>query len=270
MRLIVLIYFTFLNILFSQQIVYELKLPKYLDETSALEYYGGNLLTLNDSGGKSILYEFNFDGVVINQHQIKTVKNYDWESLAADDNFIYVGDFGNNFSNRDNLTILKINIKNFELVGKILISYKNQKKTLYNPLGKFDAEALISYDNKLILFSKNRKDLTSEVYIIPKEIGTYKLEEINSISTDCLITGADYDNDLKMLALVGYDLDHGNHYIFKIKNFDPLNISSFNKAKIEIGKAQIESIKIIDDKTFWLTSEDEGFTKSPRLFKIIF
>ena len=61
MRLIVLIYFTFLNILFSQQIVYELKLPKYLDETSALEYYGGNLLTLNDSGGKSILYEFNFD-----------------------------------------------------------------------------------------------------------------------------------------------------------------------------------------------------------------
>ena len=38
----------------------------------------------------------------------------------------------------------------------------------------------------------------------------------------------------------------------------------------EIGKAQIESIKIIDDKTFWLTSEDEGFTKSPRLFKIIF
>ena len=196
MRLIVLIYFTFLNILFSQQIVYELKLPKYLDETSALEYYGGNLLTLNDSGGKSILYEFNFDGVVINQHQIKTVKNYDWESLAADNNFIYVGDFGNNFSNRDNLTILKINIKNFELVGKILISYKNQKKTLYNPLGKFDAEALISYDNKLILFSKNRKDLTSEVYIIPKEIGTYKLEEINSIITDCLITGADYDNDL--------------------------------------------------------------------------
>ena len=72
-----------------------------------------------------------------------------------------------------------------------------------------------------------------------------------------------------MLALVGYDLDHSNHYIFKIKNFDPPNISSFNKAT-HIGKAQIESIKIIDDKTFWLTSEDEGFTKSPRLFKIIF
>ena len=269
MRLIVLLNFIFLNILFSQQIVYELKLPKYLDETSALEYYGGNLLTLNDSGGKSILYEFNFEGVVINQHQIKTVKNYDWESLAADNDFIYVGDFGNNNSNRDNLTILKINIKNFELVGKILISYKNQKKILYNPLGKFDAEALISYNNKLILFSKNRKDLTSELYIIPKEIGNYKLEEVNSISTDCLITGADYDNDLKMLALIGYDFK-GNHYIFKIENFDPLNIATFTKAKINIGKAQIESIKIIDGKTFWLTSEDEGFIKSPRLFKIIF
>ena len=269
MRLIILINFIFLNILFSQQIVYELKLPKYLDETSALEYYNGNLLTLNDSGGESILYEFNFDGFLINKHQIKNVKNYDWESLAADNNFIYVGDFGNNYSNRDNLTILKINIKNFELVGKILISYKNQKKILYNPLGKFDAEALISYNNKLILFSKNRKDLTSELYIIPKEIGNYKLEEVNSISTDCLITGADYDNDLKMLALIGYDFK-GNHYIFKIENFDPLNIATFTKAKINIGKAQIESIKIIDGKTFWLTSEDEGFIKSPRLFKIIF
>ena len=49
-----------------------------------------------------------------------------------------------------------------------------------------------------------------------------------------------------------------------------LIIRSFTKAKIEIGKAQIESIKIIDGTTFWLSSEDEGFTKSPRLFKIIF
>ena len=47
----------------------------------------------------------------------KTVKNYDWESLAADNNFIYVGDFGNNFSNRDNLTILKINI-NEKFIGE--------------------------------------------------------------------------------------------------------------------------------------------------------
>ncbi len=269
MRYIIIIYLTFLNILFSQQIVYESKLPKFLDETSALEYYNGNLLTLNDSGGEPKLYEFNFDGVLINQHKIKNVKNHDWESLAVDEDFIYVGDFGNNFSNRDNLTILKIDINNFKLVGKIFFYYKNQKNKIYNPLGKFDAEALISYNDKLILFSKNRKDLTSELFIIPKEIGTYKLEEIDSINTECLITGADYNNNLKMLALVGYDFD-GNHYIFKINNFNPNNVHRFIKSRINIGKAQIESIKIIDNNTFWLTSEDEGYTKSPRLFKIIF
>ena len=36
-----------------------------------------------------------------------------------------------------------------------MISYKNQK--ILNPLGKFDAEALISYNNKLILFSKTER-----------------------------------------------------------------------------------------------------------------
>ena len=59
------------------------------------------------------------------------------------------------------------------------------------------------------------------------------------------------------------------YFIIKIENFDPSKIDSIriNKFKIPIGKTQIESIKIIDKNTFWVTSEAETFG-SPYLFKI--
>ena len=41
----------------------------------------------------------------------------------------------------------------------------------------------------------------------------------------------------------------------------------FRKFKIPIERAQIEAVKIIDDNTFWITSEDEGIG-SPYMYKI--
>ena len=37
-------------------------LPLKINETSGLEYYNNNFLTHNDSGGETILYEFNKEG----------------------------------------------------------------------------------------------------------------------------------------------------------------------------------------------------------------
>jgi len=42
--------------------------------------------------------------------------------------------------------------------------------------------------------------------------------------------------------------------------------SVIEKFKIPVGKAQIEAVKIIDESSFWITSEDEG-NGFPRLFK---
>ena len=49
-------------------------------------------------------------------------------------------------------------------------------------------------------------------------------------------------------------------------DIDNLSQSTIKKYKIPVGKAQIEAVKIIDDSSFWLTSEDEG-AGLPRLFK---
>ena len=79
--------------------------------------------------------------------------------------------------------------------------------------------------------------------------------------------GADYNDELKLVALVGYDFNW-NQYFYKISNFDLSNMDKtvIEKFKIPVGKAQIEAVKIIDESSFWITSEDEG-NGFPRLFK---
>ena len=58
------------NLIFCQLELTEIELPKILRETSALEYYRGNFITLNDSGGEPKLYSFNSDGEILNEYKI--------------------------------------------------------------------------------------------------------------------------------------------------------------------------------------------------------
>ena len=71
-----------------------------------------------------------------------------------------------------------------------------------------------------------------------------------------------------MLALVSYN-SKGEQYLILFENFELNNLenNNFTKYKIPIERAQIEAIKIIDQETFWITSEDEG-VGSPFMYKI--
>ena len=132
---------------------------------------------------------------------------------------------------------------------------------------RYDSEGIISVGDELILFSKDRENLMTELYSLPKIPGSYEIESIYSYPVNSLITGADYNEELKLVALVGYDFNW-NQYFYKISNFDLSNMDQtvIEKFKIPVGKAQIEAVKIIDKSSFWITSEDEG-NGFPRLFK---
>jgi hypothetical protein len=215
----------------SQVILEEIKLPKEINETSGLEFIGQNLVTVNDSGGKPILYEFNEKGEIIDRIKFLDFDNNDWESLAIDDKYIYVADIGNNYSMRTNLSILKIKLSDYKVDGKINFSYKDQNSFTPNPYGEFDAEGLACVDDKLILFSKNRKDLSTEVYLIEKMPGDYIIEKIGSFMVDGLITGADYNKDLNLMMLIGYDFKY-NQFLIQLKNFSVENTNFFRAKKI--------------------------------------
>lgn len=253
------------------EILTTIQLPKEINETSGLEIINNNFITHNDSGGNPILYEFNQEGVIINRFNINdgsgyNLENVDWEDLGADGEYLYIADTGNNFGNRKDLKLITVDpSSNFQAVNEISISYKDQESFLPKLRHKFDAEGLAIIDDQIALFSKDRDSLNTDIYFIPSNGGP--LSSINTFSVNALITGADYDKDLGLLALISYGSD-GNQYIILFKNFNPKGKNSFKKFRIPIDKSQMESIKIINKNAFWITSEDEG-SGHPTLFKIV-
>ena len=146
------------------------RLSKKVNETSGLELINGNFLTLNDSGDEPALYTFDKEGKNLSVSLIKGAQNRDWESLASDEKYIYIGDIGNNKGNRKDLKIYLIDF-DFKLIDSINFNYNNQLKFKKKKKNRFDAEALVSIEDSLMIFSKNRKDLTTEVYSLPKTPG---------------------------------------------------------------------------------------------------
>lgn len=256
------------SLIFSQIKLEEIELPKKINETSGLEYIGENFITHNDSGDDSKLYEFNDKGELLKLTRFYTIINRDWEDITFDGEKYYIADIGNNYGTRKNLTIYIVDRK-LNLIDSIKIKYKNQKSFDYLKFNRYDAEALTIIDESLVLFSKNRKTLSTEIYVFPKLPGKYELESSSSLKVESLITGADYNEKYKLLTLTGYDLDLFEQYLYVFNDFDIENINSakFVKHKLPINDAQIEAVKIIDNKTFWVTSEDEG-SGYPRLIKI--
>ena len=235
------------------------RLSKKINETSGLEIIDGNFITLNDSGDDPALYTFNKRGKNLSKILIKGAQNKDWESLASDKEYIYIGDIGNNKGNRRDLKIYLTDLE-FKLVDSINFNYKNQSKFKKKKKNKFDTEALVSLNDSLLVFSKNRKKLTTEGYALPKTPGSYSIKPKYSFDVDALITGGDYNSKLDLLALVGYSYSIKKQYLFLIDKFSykTSKDSVFTKHEIPITNAQIEAIKIIDEKNYWLTSENEG------------
>ena len=250
-------------------------LPQKINETSGLEYYKNNFLTHNDSGGDPSLYEFTKKGDIINIYKILGCGiNDDWEDITSDDENFYISNSGNNYGVRKNLSILILDKENgFQCKGQIQFRYKRQENFENRNSHPYDSEGIISVGNELILFSKDRKDLMTKLYILPKTPGSYEIEPVYSYNVTSLITGADYNESLNLVSLVGYDFvedgsESENQYLYTISNFNTENLdqSIIKKYKIPVGKAQIEAVKIIDESSFWITSEDEG-NGFPRLFK---
>ena len=267
-----IIFFLFTsNIIFSQLVVEDINLSKKLDETSGLEIINKQLVTINDSGNDPVLFYINESGNILDERKLNCCKNNDWESLAADSDYVYIADFGNNYDTRKNLSIIKIPIdkssnENPEIINFL---YPEQKKfkRIYRR-SEYDAEALISFGDILLIFTKNKRKKITEIYSLPKYGGNFKAQKIGSLNTESIVTGADYDKKTNTLVLTS-TINFDEYYILVINDFSLNNKDNkINMYEIPISKTQVEAIKIIDENTFWITSEDESSSSSARLMKI--
>ncbi len=270
-NLLAIINIFFLCSSYSQKLTKDISLSKKIDETSGLEIVDGQFITHNDSGGDPKLYYLDKKGKIVKERKIEGVKNHDWEDLTKDDKFIYVADMGNNYDTRKNLSIIKIPIDaNNNLKTDIIeFNYPEQNDFRFKQLSQFDAEALISIDDFLVIFTKNRKTKKTDIYTLPKLAGSYNAKKIGNLDTNSIITGGDYDKKNELLILTS-TISFDEYYILKIEDFSLKNKNDYKieMYEIPIGKTQVEAVKIIDSNTFWITSEDEKSSSTARLMKI--
>lgn len=200
---------------FSQQADF-LKIRKYrlnflddrIKETSGLNFFNGKLYTFNDSGNQSELFEIDqYSGNITNILKINA-ENKDWEALANDGNYFYIGDFGNNAGNRKDLKIYKIRFQAAEINNdevKIIDFYYPEQTDFAskNIDTDFDAEAMIYLNGKLHLFTKEWSSKSTSHYVIDPQIyNSQKAEKTESYKTDFVVTDASYFD--KKLYLIGY------------------------------------------------------------------
>ena len=269
---IFLFFFVIFTNLSAQEIVSKIELPLYINETSGLEYYKDYLVTHNDSGNDPVIYYLDKKGEFSFKRSFDSLTNNDWEDIAADKDFLYIADMGNNFDTRDDLRIIKVPLDRKDNSYEIINFYYPEQVKFFTieKSSQYDAEGLITIDENLIIFTKNKLKKITEIYSLPKTAGTYEAKKIGSLNTQSIITGADYDSKTKLLALTGSLSFKGDkYYILRIKNFDPNKKINYkiDMHEIPLEKTQVESIKIIDKNNFWITSEAET-DGSPFLYKI--
>jgi hypothetical protein len=168
----------------------DFKLPSELSEVSGLEKISDSLLiAINDGGNEPILFFLDRRGTITRKVRVSNASNIDWEALAIDEKYVYIGDFGNNMNERKDLCIYRVNRQDIATLNevkaeKMSISYKEQ--TEFPPKDHeryFDAEAMTYFEGQLWIFTKNSTkpfDGKSFIYMVQFEANQIKALSIVS------------------------------------------------------------------------------------------
>jgi len=257
-----------------------LKLPDKLKEISTLEIIDGYYWGQNDSGGEAELYKVHpTTGKIIQTVKVVNAKNVDWEEITSSEDYVFIGDFGNNMGKRTDLTIYyfpksKLNSTDSVLeveASKIEFSYPEQKD--FNP-GKlktnFDCEAMFYYNGKLHLFTKEWSNLATTHYTLEVKEGKQLAKKVETFKTNYLVTGAYVDDspisNTHGFYFIGYTPD-GFGFIsgFSLpkKGGDLLFDPKLSKFSLPLGLTtevgQIEGISIKRDKPSVICYSNEEF-----------
>ncbi|MEL6637246.1 MAG: T9SS C-terminal target domain-containing protein [Bacteroidota bacterium] len=261
------------------------ELPKSIAESSGLIYWEGDVWTLNDGGNGPYLYEVGLKKKKKKREiKIKGIDNTDWEALAQDSNYVYIGDFGNNDGNRTDLAIHRVKKKELgktedddkvKAKKSIAFHYPDQDpEDWQNWLPKdqhdFDCEALIASPDSLYLFSKNHASFSCQVYRLPKTPGQYPAEKVASLATDGLITGATWSEEHSCLVLLGYNYASPGHqpFIWLFWDFPGYQFDAGKKQRLNLPQSvQAEAITHYRGSQFLISSEKSRAGKG-RVFRI--
>ncbi|WP_264553789.1 T9SS C-terminal target domain-containing protein [Flavobacterium sp. N2038] len=241
---------------------YSIKLSDSIKETSGLIAFDDLLWTHNDDHDKTI-YGLDSLGKIRKKIILTQAINQDWEEITQDSLYLYIGDFGNNYSgNRTDLHILKIDKKSFlgqnPIIEKIAFRYSDQTDFAAQKPNNtnFDCEAFVVSKDSIFLFTKQWKSSKSAIYALPNQTGNQIAQLKETFDTKGLVTGSVYLEDKKTVVLCGYS-KIGKPFLYLLNNFKNNNFLSGNKRRIDLKLPfhQIEGITTKDGIHYFITNE---------------
>ncbi|MGE6395787.1 hypothetical protein [Chryseobacterium scophthalmum] len=246
----------------------EFSLPKKLKEVSgiALSQDQKTIWAIEDAGNKNVVYGLNRQGELVNDVLVENAENNDWEDITKDAaGNIYIGDFGNNENDRQNLSILKLDLKNDSQKSTKVIQttkFHYEGQTEFPPKKSnllYDCEAFVEKDGSFYLFTKNRSkgfDGTFLVFQIPNKEGDFEAKLIGKLKleggySDAAITSAAINSKNEIVLLT-----HKNIHVLS-----GFTANDFNSAKIQKlplnHNSQKEAVVFVDDKTLLIADEKD-------------
>lgn len=243
-----------------------------IHETSGLIKFNNQFITFNDDTDCNLYFLDTISGKIVNKVLLPKIKNNDWEEIQQDENYIYIGDFGNNASgNRTDLkiySVLKETLFTNPEIDSITFSYKNQVNFIKQKPNNtnFDCEAFVVSENHFFLFSKEWKSRKTTLYKISKSQKNAILIPISSFNIKGLVTGVCYLESQNVLYLSGYT-KKGRPFIsvfYDFKNNNYFN-GKHKKIKLKPRFQQIEAIFTQNGIDLYLTSEKLNFLLANRL-----
>ncbi|WP_018612720.1 hypothetical protein [Segetibacter koreensis] len=240
-------------------------LPKELKEISGITASDSDIWAITDKPHATI-YRLDLSGKLKEQVEITNAEATDVEAVASDPNYIYIADVGDNAGDRTERKIIKVakaNIKQgsaAKVTGEIIeFTFTNEEEVEKKKQNNFDCESLLSYKDSLYVFTKDREDKETRLYVLPKAAGKYNARFINSFNSKGLITDAAINPANNEVALIGYHKGHKFPFILLFNKFTGNDFFSGSHKKINLADKpwdwQLEGITYGNDNMLYFSCE---------------
>ena len=258
-----LIFLLFTTMIYAQvEVTQKGVLPPSLSENSGLIFYGGKLITHNDSGNDPVLFEIDTVSLTVTRTvEITNAENIDWEDITQDDQYIYIGDIGNNLGTRTDLVIYRISKQEYDqsdsvVTERIHFNYEDQTDFTDQGNSDWDAEALFVLEGQLIVLTKQWNSMGTVAYSLPSTPGDHSARRIGELEINGLVTGASFIKDTSELFILGYSMIL-EPFVYKVSEPNVQSIFQGESLKLDVslGIAQTEGIAYITNNRFFISSE---------------